>query len=193
MIETYKDFEEFLNSLEYRPKLLLHSCCGPCSSAVIERLKEEYDITILYYNPCIYPFEEYEKRKAEQIRLLNILGVNILDCEYDNDKYENLIKGQENEREGGSRCSICFRQRLQKTAEVAKQNNFDIFCTTLTVSPHKNAKLINEIGSEIANQVGISYLPSDFKKQDGYKRSLELSKKYELYRQNYCGCRYSIR
>lgn len=176
-----------------KSKMLLHSCCGPCSSAVIERLKEEYDITILYYNPCIYPFEEYEKRKAEQIRLLNILGVNILDCEYDNDKYENLIKGQENEREGGSRCSICFRQRLQKTAEVAKQNNFDIFCTTLTVSPHKNAKLINEIGSEIANQVGISYLPSDFKKQDGYKRSLELSKKYELYRQNYCGCRYSIR
>lgn len=173
--------------------MLLHSCCGPCSSAVIERLKEDYDITVLYYNPCISPKEEYEKRKSEQLRLLKILNVNYLDCEYDNESYENLIKGYENEKEGGGRCSICFKQRLLKTATLAKQNGYDIFCTTLTVSPHKNAKLINDIGKEIANKVEIEYKESDFKKQDGYKRSLELSREYDLYRQNYCGCKYSKR
>ena len=176
-----------------KSKLLLHSCCGPCSSAVIERLKQDYDITVLYYNPCIYPVEEFLKRKQEQIRLLKILNINFLDCDYDNQSYEKLVENYHNEKEGGNRCSICFRQRLQKTAEIAKQNQFDIFCTTLTVSPHKNAKLINEIGAEISKTVGIDYLESDFKKQDGYKRSLELSKKYKLYRQNYCGCKYSRR
>lgn len=176
-----------------KSKMLLHSCCGPCSSSVIERLKENYDITVLYYNPCIFPKEEFEKRKQEQIRLLKILNIDFLDCEYDNEKYEQLVENFHNEKEGGSRCSLCFRQRLDKTAELSKQHNFDIFCTTLTVSPHKNALIINQIGKEVSEKYDIEFLERDFKKQDGYKRSLVLSREYNLYRQNYCGCKYSIR
>lgn len=179
------------------PSILLHSCCAPCSSYVIEYLANYFNITIFYYNPNIYPMDEYLKRKSEQINLINTMitkyPVNILDCDYDNDLYSNLVKGYENEPERGSRCSICFKLRLSKTAVVAKENNFDYFATTLTLSPYKNAKLINEIGLELENEYSVKYLGSDFKKRNGYKRSIELSKEFNLYRQDYCGCIYSKR
>ena len=179
------------------PAILLHSCCAPCSSYVIERLSNYFDITILYYNPNISPFSEYDKRKKEQIRLINTMKtihpVKIMDCDYDNDIYESKIKGLENEPERGKRCSVCFRLRLEKTAKLAKDNNFDYFCTTLTVSPYKNSNLINAIGKELGDIYDITYLASDFKKKNGYKRSIELSSEYNLYRQNYCGCKYSKR
>ena len=177
------------------PSVLLHSCCAPCSSYVIEYLSNYFNITILYYNPNISPIDEYLKRKDEQIRLINALPtkykVNIIDCDYDNDLYEKLVKGLENEPERGNRCNVCFKLRLEKTAILARENNFDYFATTLTLSPYKNAKLINEIGFELSNIYNVKYLGSDFKKRNGYKRSIELSKVYNLYRQDYCGCIYS--
>ena len=175
-------------------KLLLHSCCGPCSSSVLERLLKEYEIDLIYYNPNIQPREEYEKRKAEQIRLINeaYSNVKVIDCDYDTEKFCELIKGYEKEKEGGARCSICFRMRLEYVARVAKEKGYDIFATTLSVSPHKNAKLLNEIGEGLSRDIGIEYLVSDFKKQNGYLRSIELAKEYELYRQKYCGCIYSF-
>lgn len=175
-------------------KLLLHSCCGPCSSSVLERLIKDYEVTILYYNPNIYPEEEYFKRYKEQLRLLSEAypQVNLLECNYNQEDYESKVKGFEKEKEGGSRCKICFRLRMEYTAKKAKELNFDIFTTTLSVSPYKNAELLNEIGKELSALYGIEYLESNFKKQNGYLRSIELSKKYNLYRQHYCGCRYSL-
>ena len=179
------------------PNILLHSCCAPCSSYVIEYLSNYFNITIFYYNPNISPMDEYLKRKEEQIRLINSMDtkykVNIIDCDYDNDLYTSSVRGLELEPERGSRCTVCFRLRLEKTAVRAKNGCYDYFATTLTLSPYKNAKLINEIGFELENQYNIKYLASDFKKRDGYKRSIELSKKYDLYRQDYCGCVYSLR
>lgn len=175
--------------------MLLHSCCGPCSTSVIDRLKEEYDLTIFYYNPNIYPREEYQKRLAEQQKYVSLIGLDIVvvDGKYDdNADFENHCVGLENEKEGGARCSVCFAYRLDKTAQYAKQNGYDIFATTLTVSPHKNAKVINDIGLKIAQKYNIEYLVADFKKQDGYLKSIRLSQKYSLYRQNYCGCKYSL-
>ena len=175
--------------------MLLHSCCGPCSTSVIDRLKEEYDLTIFYYNPNIYPQEEYQKRLAEQQKYVSLIGLDIVvvDGKYDdNADFENHCVGLENEKEGGARCSVCFAYRLDKTAQYAKQNGYDIFATTLTVSPHKNAKVINDIGLKIAQKYNIEYLVADFKKQDGYLKSIRLSQKYSLYRQNYCGCKYSL-
>lgn len=186
---------EELKNITPNKSILLHSCCAPCSSYVITFLAPYFNITILYYNPNIFPKNEYLKRKEEQIRLINSLKtpnkVDILDCDYDNEIYEKQIKGYENCPERGARCTICFKLRLEKTAELAKKNNYDYFCSTLTVSPYKNAKLINEIGNELAKKYQIKWLYSDFKKNDGYKKSIELSKKYNLYRQNYCGCIYS--
>lgn len=181
-----------------KQKLLLHSCCAPCSTAVIERLMEEYDITILYYNPNIYPEEEYIKRKNEQIKYLKILNekqvhVDMLDCDYDCEKFYETTKGYENEREGGARCALCFKLRLEKTATQAKEYGFDYFGTTLTVSPHKNAELINSIGLALEKEIGIKFLVSNFKKQNGYKRSVELSKENNIYRQNYCGCEFALK
>lgn len=183
-----------------KQKLLLHSCCAPCSTAVIERLISDYDITILYYNPNIYPEQEYLKRKDEEIRYIKIFNeknpnsnVKMLDCDYESEKFYEAVKGLEDEKEGGARCPVCFKLRLQKTAELAKQNSYDIFGTTLTVSPHKNAELINQIGESIENNLEIKFLQSNFKKQDGYKRSIELSKENNLYRQNYCGCEFALR
>ena len=190
--------EELLKNIEkqeLKPKLLLHSCCAPCSSYVIEYLTKYFDITIFYYNPNISPIDEYYKRKDEQIKLINnINSINKLDiayCDYDNDIYEKNIKGLENETERGNRCTVCFKLRLGKTAEEAKKMGYDYFGTTLTLSPYKNAELINEIGLELEKKYNVKYLISDFKKKDGYKRSIELSKEYNLYRQNYCGCKYS--
>lgn len=188
-------FLEEINNIKSTKKILLHSCCAPCSSHVINTLKDYFDITILYYNPNIYPIEEYNKRKQEQINLIKSLQSNnkidFLDCDYENDIYEEKIKGYEHFKERGPRCNICFKLRLERTAKLAKENNFDYFCTTLTVSPYKNAYLINQIGKELSNEYNIKWLYSDFKKNDGYKKSIELSKKFNLYRQDYCGCIYS--
>lgn len=182
--------EKIISTLDGKPKLLLHSCCGPCSSYVIDYLKDYFTITVLYYNPNIYPETEYNKRKAEQIKLLNKYKIELLDCDYNNEEFENITKGLENEKEGGKRCEKCFYLRLSKTKEVASKNNYDYFTTTLTVSPHKNSEIINSIGSSLEDKK-TKYLYSDFKKRDGYKKSIELSKKYKLYRQNYCGCKWS--
>lgn len=188
--------DEILAQLDGPKTLLLHSCCAPCSSYVIEYLSNYFYITILYYNPNIEPLSEYEKRKNEEIRFIHEFKtkypVTLMDIDYDNDLYHQVIKGLENEKEGGRRCDKCFYLRLDKTASLAKENNYDYFGTTLTVSPYKNSLLINEIGSNLSNKYGIKYLYSDFKKKEGYKRSIILSKEYNLYRQHYCGCKYSM-
>lgn len=172
-------------------KLLLHSCCAPCSTAVIERLKDDFDITIFYYNPNIQPREEYEKRLSEQKRLLGILKIPFIEGEYEEIAFEKISCGLENVKEGGARCYKCFEMRLGKTFEVAKEKGFDMFATTLSVSPMKNAKWINEIGQRLETD-NLLFLESDFKKKDGYKRSIELSKQFNLYRQHYCGCLFSL-
>lgn len=188
---------EEIEKLDGPKKILLHSCCAPCSSYVITFLSEYFDITILYYNPNIAPMEEYLKRKKEQIRLINTLKtkhkLDFLDCDYDNSIYNEAVNGYQEAPEGGKRCHICFNLRLEKTAMLAKKYHYDYFCSTLTVSPHKNSKVINEIGATLGEKYNIKWLYSDFKKQEGFKKSIELSKKYELYRQDYCGCIYSKR
>lgn len=190
-----KEIEKFSS----KKKLLLHSCCAPCSSAVISRLKEYFDITILYYNPNIEPYEEYIKRKEEQIRFLNEFDTNIkiLDIDYDNESFKKIAKNLEQEKEGGARCHKCYYLRLEKTLEMASIHDFEYFGTTLTVSPYKNSDLINEMGLMLEKEYAkkypeqpILFLVSDFKKRDGYKQSIELSKQYNLYRQDYCGCLY---
>ena len=182
-------------SKEKVPKILLHSCCGPCSTEVISRLTPYFDITIFYYNPNIEPQAEYVKRKKEQIRFLNeyqsVNKLDFLDCDYENEAFLDIAKGLETEPEGGSRCHRCYELRLTKTALAAKNAGFDFFGTTLTVSPYKNSTIINQIGDKIATKYEINYLYSDFKKEDGYKKSIEYSQKYNLYRQNYCGCHFS--
>ena len=179
-------------------KVLLHSCCGPCSSYCIKELAKYVKVTILYYNPNIEPIEEYNKRKETQINLIKDyqkegIDVDYIDVDYENEVYRNYVLGLENEVEGGSRCTKCFTLRLTRTASLAAALNYDFFATTLTVSPHKNSKLINEIGFEIEKKLKIRFLPSDFKKREGYKKSIEYSKEYELYRQDYCGCLFSKR
>ncbi len=177
------------------PTLLLHSCCAPCSSYVLEYLNQFFNITLLYYNPNISPLEEYSYRKSEQIRLIKSMPfknpVKIIDCDWDNSAFEKMAKGLETAPEGGIRCFSCYELRLRATASLAKAEGFDYFCTTLSISPLKNAQKLNEIGNALADEYKISYLPSDFKKREGYKRSIELSAQYNLYRQNYCGCVYS--
>ena len=193
MINNYTEFEQFLTDLKERPKLLLHSCCAPCSTAVLERLLPYFDISVYLYNPNIYPAEDYIKRKNEEIKLLKELDIKYIDTNYENELFKKEIAGLEQEKEGGKRCKECIKMRLQKSAIYAKENDFDFFTTTLSISPHKNSKLINEIGYELEKKYNISYLYSDFKKKDGFKRSIDLSNKYNLYRQNYCGCQYSIK
>lgn len=179
------------------PSLLLHSCCAPCSSYTIEYLSDYFRITVLYYNPNISLAIEYEKRKAEQIRLINSLPVknkvSFLDCDYNSREFFDIAEGYEDCKEGGERCFRCYELRLDRTAGKAKRLGFDYFCTTLSISPLKNAQKINEIGFKLAEKYNIKWLPSDFKKKEGYKRSIELSRKYNLYRQNFCGCVYSKR
>ena len=174
-------------------KILLHSCCAPCSTACIERLREELDLAIYYYNPNMDTEDEYVKRLLEQKRYCELLNIPVYDDGYRSEDYSNIVGGLEGEKEGGKRCEKCFYLRLKKTAEKAKERGFDAFMTTLTVSPLKNTDLINKIGYEIEKETGIKYLPSDFKKKDGYKRSIELSNEHGLYRQNYCGCKFSKR
>ena len=178
-------------------KLLLHSCCAVCSSHVISVLAQEYDLSVFYYNPNIWPREEYEHRKSEQIRLINTApfcsNVKYFDEEYDHSEYLACVNGLEKEPEGGLRCTECFRMRLERTAQFAKKNNFDLFCTTLTVSPHKNSEIINAIGEELAEKYDLSWLYSNFKKKDGYLHSTQLAKEYDLYRQDFCGCEFAWR
>lgn len=177
------------------PTLLLHSCCAPCSSYVIEYLSQYFKITVLYYNPNISPENEYRFRASEQQRLISEMPVKnkveFVELEYIPKDFYNISKGLENAPEGGERCKKCFTLRLDKTGEFAKQGGFDYFCTTLTISPLKNAQLINLIGQELEKKYDVKYLLSDFKKREGYKRSIVLSAKYNLYRQNYCGCIFS--
>lgn len=187
----YKEMINIINNLNYKPKLLLHSCCAPCSTTVIEALKDYFDLTIIYYNPNIEPIKEYEKRKEEQIRIINLYGINYFDSDYDNELFHEMSKGLENEPEKGIRCHKCYRLRMNYVAQKAKDNGYDYFCTTLTVSPYKLSNVINEIGIDLEKKYNVKYLVSDFKKNEGYKRSIELSRKYDLYRQNYCGCIYS--
>ena len=180
---------------EGRPRLLLHSCCAPCSSAVLERLTDWFDLTVFYYNPNIAPEEEFLRRAEEQRRLIAELPhaheIQFRCGEYESEAFEALARGLEDMPEGGERCTRCFRLRLGKTAALAAREGFDYFTTTLSISPLKDAQRLNAIGGELAEQFGVAYLFSDFKKKNGYKRSCELSLQYGLYRQNYCGCRFS--
>ena len=179
------------------PRVLLHSCCGPCSSAVLEYITQYFDVTLLWYNPNLYPKEEFDRRFKTQVELIEKMGladkVDILAEPWKSEDYYRRVKGLENEPEGGKRCAECFRLRLLETARLAKHYGYDYFCTTLTLSRHKDAVLINTIGEEIAKAVGVSWLPSDFKKRNGENRSIELSEQYGLYRQLYCGCEFSLR
>jgi predicted adenine nucleotide alpha hydrolase (AANH) superfamily ATPase len=187
--ETARQLSEFPE----KAAVLLHSCCAPCSTAVLEKLLPLCDPVLFYYNPNIYPVSEYNHRLQEQKRLAGLLNIRLVEGKYDWEAFESAVKAHhlENEPEGGKRCALCFELRLRETAAAAKALHCDFFCTTLTVSPHKNAKLVNKIAGEISEELGISALYGDFKKQNGYLRSIELSKKYELYRQDYCGCRFS--
>ena len=179
------------------PRVLLHSCCGPCSSSVLEYITQYFDVTLLWYNPNLYPKEEFDRRFKTQVELIEKMGladkVNILAEPWKSEDYYRRVKGLENEPEGGKRCAECFRLRLLETARLAKHYGYDYFCTALTLSRHKDAVLINTIGEEIAKAVGVSWLPSDFKKRNGENRSIELSEQYGLYRQLYCGCEFSLR
>ena len=182
-----------LNKL--RPKLLIHACCAPCSSYVLEYLHEYFDITLFYYNPNIYPKDEFEKRTVELNRLVPQMlpskNIHIIEGVYEPEVFFSAVKGLELEPERGKRCEICFRLRLEKSALTAKELGMDFFTTTLSISPMKDAELLNMIGGELGDKYGVKYLFSDFKKRGGYKRSIELSRKYSLYRQNYCGCIFS--
>lgn len=175
-----------------KPTLLLHVCCAPCSSACLERLKDHFKITVFFYNPNIED-EEYLKRKNELIRFIGETGwATVCDCEHETDKFYTAVKGLEQCPEGGKRCEKCFRLRLERTACEAKKGGYDYFATTLTLSPLKDEQLINSIGYELEKEYSVKWLPSDFKKRNGYLRSLKLSEEHRLYRQNYCGCVYSL-
>ena len=195
-----KELEKILVSLQDRaavPRLLLHSCCAPCSSYVLEYLTAWFDIEDFFYNPNISPQEEYRFRADELNRLIGKMplqhAVHFVEGTYDPERFYAIARGLEQAPEGGERCMRCFALRLEEAACEAKKRNCDFFATTLTISPLKNAEAINRIGEEIAARYGVAYLPSDFKKRDGYKRSLALSQEYDLYRQNYCGCVFSRR
>ena len=179
------------------PSLLLHSCCAPCSSYCLEYLSQYFKITVLYYNPNLFPAGEYERRVSEQKKLVSALPakypVTLVEMKGEPEEFYSAVKGLEHIREGGERCFACFKLRLERAARYAKENGFDFFTTTLTISPLKNAQKLNEIGEAAGVKFGVRHLPSDFKKKDGYKRSVELSKVYGLYRQDYCGCVFSKR
>lgn len=206
-----KQLEELiLQNENSRKKLLLHSCCAPCSSYVLEYLREYFDITVFFYNPNISSSIEYEKRMQEEIRLIEAYNeqvrngnfenmnstrkaglIQIIEAEYEPSKFYEAVKGYEDLGEGSIRCRKCFELRLGESAKVAKNRGFDYFTTTLTISPLKNAEWLNEIGAFWGEKEGILFLPSDFKKKDGYKRSIQLSKDFGLYRQDFCGCAFS--
>ena len=211
-INYQKELEKIIASMQEPEKVFLHSCCAPCSSYCMEYLRRYFDVTVFYYNPNIMDESEYRKRVAEQQRLIDAYNrlsetvaetgtgtkevitlrkISFVEGKYDVDNYLQTVKGLEDAPEGGRRCGRCFELRLRETARMAKEMGMDYFTTTLTISPLKNAQLINEIGNRLGAEAGIAFLPSDFKKNNGYLRSIELSKEYDLYRQNYCGCDFS--
>ncbi len=199
-INYQKELEKLLTQLEAEqrvPALLLHSCCAPCSSYVLEYLSEYFRITVFYYNPNIYPESEYAKRIAEQRKLIHDMKfrypVSFLVGEYDKEKFYEMAAGMEDLKEGGARCLKCYELRLSEAARQAAAGGFDYFTTTLSISPMKNAQKLNETGLRVGEEYGVKYLISDFKKKNGYKRSVELSQEYGLYRQDYCGCEFSMR
>jgi len=176
-----------------RPRLLLHICCAPCSSTVMERLAPEYEVTAFFYNPNIHPHEEFDRRLKETERWCATTGVPLIAEEYDEGRWQELVRGHEGDREGGARCGICFETRLRRTGEYAREHGFEWFTTTLTLSPHKDAARVNSIGRRLAEELGARFLEGDFKKQRGFERSLELSREHGFYRQDYCGCMFSRR
>ncbi len=196
-----RELDELLSSLPKedgrKKRLFLHCCCAPCSSYVLEYLYPFFDVTIFFYNPNIVEKAEYVKRKDELLRYLSEVSfgseIHTLDADYDPERFLQMAQGHENDPERGERCDLCFRMRLSETARQASKGRYDYFCTTLSISPHKNADMLMFIGEELAKQYKVPYLPSDFKKRNGYKRSIELSSLYHLYRQDYCGCIYSKR
>lgn len=180
---------------EDKPKLLLHSCCGPCSSAVLERIEGYFDIDVFYYNPNIDSSDEFYRRSDEQIKLVEDLGlddkIDVKVIKYNHQEFLSYIKGFEKYEEGGARCFRCYRQRLEKTAKYAAENNYDYFTTTLSISPHKDSQILNRLGKFLSEKYKVNYLFSDFKKKNGFKRSVELTDKFNMYRQDYCGCEFS--
>ena len=197
-INYQKELDALIENLiekEEMPTLLLHSCCAPCSSYVLEYLSNYFKITIFYYNPNIYPEAEYSRRVIEQQELIRVMKtknpIKFIQGDYDTKSFYSIAKGLEVEKEGGERCFKCYELRLGEAVKVAKDGGYDYFTTTLSISPHKNAKKLNEIGEILGDKQGVKYLYSDFKKKNGYKRSIELSTEYNLYRQDYCGCLYS--
>mgnify|MGYP001028973322 FL=1 len=206
-VNYQRELDWLLNGLEgkgaeeqFVPRLFLHSCCAPCSSYVLEYLCRFFNITVFYYNPNISSAEEYRKRVAEQKRLIDIYNeegkgyqIRVVEGDYEPGRFLEEVRGLENCPEGGERCFRCYELRLRETAGRAAQGGYDYFCTTLSISPLKNARKLNEIGAALSEEYGVPWLPSDFKKRDGYKRSVALSAEYGLYRQNYCGCAFSMR
>ena len=196
-VNYQKELEKIIANNEkedVKPTLLLQVCCAPCSSYCLEYLHEHFNITVLFYNPNIYPESEYAARESELLRLIDELGfkdINVMKTTFNPDEFYTAVKGFEDCKEGGDRCKICYRLRLEKTAELAKSGGFDYFCTTLSISPLKSAEALCTIGLELEKEYGVKYLLSDFKKKEGYKRSIELSRQYNLYRQDYCGCVFS--
>ncbi len=197
-INYQKELDSLIENLvknEEVPTLLLHSCCAPCSSYVLEYLSQYFKITIFFYNPNIYPMEEYTRRVAEQKGLISEMKVKneirFIEGKYDTESFYNISKGLEEEKEGGVRCFNCYELRLNEAAIMAKEKGYDYFTTTLSISPHKSSAKLNEIGKKLSEEYDVKYLYSDFKKKEGYKRSIELSKQYKLYRQDYCGCVFS--
>ena len=194
--ELDKKIEQIVSEKKV-PRLFLHSCCAPCSSYVLEYLSQYFEITVYYYNPNIFPAEEYEKRVEEERKLIEAMNfvhpVDLIAAPYEPESFYQIAKGYEKEPEGGERCVRCYELRLREAARLAASLGYDYFTTTLTISPLKRADKLNEIGERLAEEYGVACLPSDFKKRNGYKRSIELSKEYGLYRQDYCGCVYSIR
>lgn len=190
-----RKLDELLKTLDGTPRLLLHSCCAPCSSYCLEYLSQYFSITDLFYNPNIYPKAEFDKRAEELRRLIGEIPVKnpvtLIVDEYDPEEFFSAVKGLENCAEGGERCFVCYRLRLERAVKYAAENGFDYFCSTLSISPLKNARKLNEIGDELSGIYKVAHLPNDFKKKGGYLRSIELSREYGLYRQNYCGCVFS--
>lgn len=195
-----KELEKLILKLQKEgrvPKLLLHSCCAPCSSYVLEYLSDYFEITVFYYNPNIFPESEYTKRILEQQMLIQDMKfrhpVSFIAGNYERERFYEIARGLEHLKEGGERCFKCYEIRLEEAAKIAKEIEYDYFTTSLSISPMKNAEKLNEIGTKLAAKYGVEYLQSDFKKKNGYKRSIELSKEYGLYRQDYCGCEFSFR
>ncbi len=192
MINYQKKLDEITSEIIGKPTLALHSCCGPCSTYVLEYLTQYFNVTLFFYNPNIHPESEYKTRLDAQKKVCELFSVKVVECDYDIQSFFDKTKGLEDSPEGGERCTVCFELRLENTINIAQElGGFEYVATTLTVSPHKNAPLINEIGERLSKEKGIKWLPSDFKKKNGYLRSIQLSKEHKIYRQDYCGCIFS--